>query len=947
MNQPRRTVSPLFAGREEELALLLSRFDEIDRGGPAGTVLVAAEPGGGKSRLVREYLARVRDRALVLVGGCVELDGSGLPYAPAVAALRELLRVVPPAAVRDLVGDPVTDELARLVPALGAPAPDSDLGQARLLNAFLDLLVALTESRPVVLVLEDLHWADSATRTLFAYLVRSLGPVRAQLVATYRHTEIIEGHPLRPMLAELRRLDDVTALHLPRMTAAATAAQLEGILGREPDPALTRAVHSRGDGIPLFTEALVADDGTLRSDVPAALRDLLLDAVHDLPGRTRAVLGAASAGGTRVGHALLARVTDFGDEELTDTLRPAVAARVLLGDGDGYAFRHQLIRTAVEDDLLAGDRMRLHRAYAEAITTDPALVPDSRAEAALARHWHRAGEHEHAVAAAWAAMSSDPPYEEKLRLLDLVVDSWDRAPRATATIGMDRAGVLELAADAACWAGETTRGLVLVEAAVDALGPAPDPERQAGLLLERASLREQALADEQLDALRSAVAIAPQGSLVRAEALGQAARKLIALDYADEARPLAAELRATASADYRLEARVVDAQLALAAGGDPRTDLEAVLAACRDTGESRVELLAQATLLHAHLAHGRHADAIEAAAAGRTRTAQLGLARYAGATILAPLATALLAAGRWDDATEAAQDGLVLEPTRNGRAQLLLCRAEVAVRRADLPRLREMLSAIADPTAEAQLSFPLARLRLEAALLDEQGDPNGAYRTAEAALATPDLGTRDQWWDLLAAVVRRAADDARTIPDPVVTAFAAEPRRTPRDQARALLVEAELARTAGPDVAAWGRVRAAFGDLGEPFPEAYARMRAAAAHAAGHDREAAVDELRAAADLARSLRATPLVDQIDLLGRRLGADLGGPVRPVAPRLTARESEVLRLVAEGLTNSQVAAQLFISAKTASVHVSNILSKLGATTRGEAAAIARRLHLFDPA
>ncbi|XRQ12222.1 hypothetical protein ACN3XK_15390 [Actinomadura welshii] len=181
-----------------------------------------------------------------------------------------------------------------------------------------------------------------------------------------------------------------------------------------------------------------------------------------LPEETQEVLRDASGGGTRIEHALLAAVTGLGDAALTRVLRPAVAANVLVVDGDGYAFRHALIREAVHDDLLPGEFTRLHRRYAEALEHDPGLVPAGRLWVELSHHWKAAHDNTWALVASWRAAADARKalaHAECLDMLSRVLNLWDRVPDAAEHIGADHATVLESAASAADEAGEYDRGI--------------------------------------------------------------------------------------------------------------------------------------------------------------------------------------------------------------------------------------------------------------------------------------------------------------------------------------------------------------------------------------------------------------------------------------------------------------------------------------------------------
>ena len=232
-----RAVSPVFAGREAELTAMARTFDEAV-GGLPGTVLVGAEAGGGKSRLVSEFAAWLDGRALVLAGGCVELTAAGLPYAPFTAALRQLVRKRGTAGVAELLSGWDTGELARLLPEFGAPpaGADPDLARARLFELVLALLEALADRLPLVLVVEDVHWADHPTRDLLSFLIRNLRHAAGLLVVTFRSADLHRSHPLRALLAELSRMPGVSRIELPRLSHSQVQAQLEASWAARPNP---------------------------------------------------------------------------------------------------------------------------------------------------------------------------------------------------------------------------------------------------------------------------------------------------------------------------------------------------------------------------------------------------------------------------------------------------------------------------------------------------------------------------------------------------------------------------------------------------------------------------------------------------------------------------------------------------------------------------------------
>lgn len=469
-----RTVSPVFVGRETELTVLAERHAAACGGQPA-TVLLGGDAGVGKTRLVTEFVTGAHGAVTgrVLAGGCLEPSSAGLPYAPFTAVLRQLISDLGIDGITALLPAGTSGDLAPLLPDLGAsPAgADPETGRARLFERMRTLLERLAEREPLILVVEDAHWADRSTRDLIVFLVRNLrhGPIL--LLITFRSDDLHRTHPLRPVLADLERLGGVVRLEPARLDHAAVAIQLGGILGHPAGPALVAEVYGRSDGIPLFVEATA---GCADRRAPVSVRDLLLAGVHRLPEDTQELLRTASAGGVRIGHELLARVSGLDDRALAAALRPAIDGDVLVADSGGYAFRHALIREAVHEDLLPGERSRTHRRFAEVIEATPGLG----AAVALAQHWYAAHDNARALLAAWRAaadLAAALACAEQAEMLGRVLELWDRVPDAAGLIGTDQAGVLMLAAATANACGESGRGLALVRAALAELD-----ERNAG-----------------------------------------------------------------------------------------------------------------------------------------------------------------------------------------------------------------------------------------------------------------------------------------------------------------------------------------------------------------------------------------------------------------------------------------------------------------------------------
>ncbi|HEX3201219.1 MAG TPA: AAA family ATPase, partial [Actinomycetes bacterium] len=341
-------TSPTFVGRTEELARLAAAADQAAAGTPTA-VLVGGEAGVGKTRLVGELVASARQAgATVLVGGCVELGGEGVPFAPLIEALRPFLRDLDEPELAQLVPGRTRVELARLLPELdpsgrpGTGPAGSGLGvggfglgsdQGRLFELLLVLLERLGAERPAVLVVEDLHWADRSTRDLLAFLHRNLRHGRLLLVMTYRSDELHRRHPLRPFLAELDRGRRVERLELDRFGRDEVAAQLAGIQGAPAPAQLTERIHARSDGNAFFVEELAATAAAgADGELPPSLRDTLLARIELLAEPTQQVLGIVAVAAAAVADPLLAEVAGLPDADLLAGLREAVSAHVLLVD---------------------------------------------------------------------------------------------------------------------------------------------------------------------------------------------------------------------------------------------------------------------------------------------------------------------------------------------------------------------------------------------------------------------------------------------------------------------------------------------------------------------------------------------------------------------------------------------------------------------------------------
>lgn len=949
-----RSVSPVFVGREAELSVLTESFDEA-RKGAATAVLLGGEAGVGKTRLVQSFAERAaNDGAQVLFGGCVELSTDGLAYAPFTAALRQLVREMGTARIGALLPDGAERDLARLLPEFGEPSADgdTDTGRARLFEQFLTLLERLAESRPVVLVIEDIHWADRSSRDLIAFLSRNLRESQLLMVLTYRSDDLHRQHPLRPVLAELGRVAGVIRLDLPRLSRDEVAEQMAGILGAPPLYSRIETVYQRSQGIPLFVEALMdCDDGA--GEVPDSLTDLILGSVERLPEETQRVLRIAAAGGIRVGHALLSAVSGLSDIDLEAALRPAIAGNVLqIADNRAYVFRHALIREAVHDELLPGEHQRLHGRYAEEISRDRGLVPPGRAAVEIAHHWYGARNDQWALISAWEAAQKSFgafAYTEAIPLLERVLMLWDKVPGACGDIGVDHTAVLERASEASHACGDIDKGVKFVKAALDQLDEHAEPERVAALLVRWGNFQLAKAKPGAQEKFRHALSLVPEPGPARADVLVKLSRHLMLKGELAEGTALAEEgleLARTLGLQVIEADLIMNLALGYSLDGDIERTFESNRRAMRigeEVGSGQVILRALANNVDALNDLGRSAEAIELAHEGELLAKKYGRIRTSGTFILNNLAECLEALGRWDEAVQVIEYALTLGPTIRVRHHVLRARADIAMARGELDLVESILSELGvlteRPETFVQDITNSTRLHIGWHLL--RGEPDHALAVAERMLSRPSQASKAGLvWRLLALI--GAVCDAAA---PAVPERAAAVRAMAAEVAASLVVigpvsEAyRLTFTGDFDAAAvaWER-------LDRPHAHAKSLLRAATALAKTGDKDGAAARLRTAYPLAGGLSAAPLVIEIENLARRLGVGLVEESGPAPDLLTPRELEVLRLVALGRTNRDIATELFISAKTVSVHVSNILGKLGVSTRGEATAAAHRLALL---
>ncbi len=994
---PARVSSPEFVGRAAELARLQAALHRAEHGA-AAAVFVGGDSGVGKTRLLRELQrVAVQDGARVLRGDCLAFGADGLPYAPIAAALRGLARELEPAAFEELVG-PTGGDLARLLPELSAThRPDEPgegmtgtgeaLAQARLFGLLRTLLDRLAAESPVVFAVEDLHWADRSTLEFLSSLVRGLRDERLLLVCTYRSDELHRTHPLRPFLAEEERREVVERLQVQAFSQAELAEQVAGILGGAPDPALVARLHARCEGNAFFAEELLAASDAASGPLPSNLRDVLNLRLEALPDDARAVLRVAAAAGRRSGHRLLAAVAPLPEPALVAGLRDAVAQHVLVQDADGYAFRHALLQEAAYADLLPGERTALHLSLAEALSEDPSLGGGTAA-AELAHHWGAAHRMPEALAAyvragleaeqVFAFAEAGQHFERALEIWELVEDADERSE-----LGLP--AVAAHAAQGMLIAGEHHRAVTLGRMAIELADAAGDVVASAlarerlGRYLWLAGDSDGALAAYS-DAVRVLPTDPPTPALARVLA---AEAQIRVLRAPGEEERLACE-RAIAIA-RTVGARAFEGHalnsLGIARFGDGDwAGAERVLREAKRIAEEVSDYdgiwRAYVNLSECLDEQGRLEEAAALALEGGRKADRLGMRAYAQ-FLQGEACWRLTRLGRMDE-TEAIVERVLAEGPKGVAAIVLNDNAaHLAMRRGRLDdavehfqRARELLGGTSDSMWIGNQAAGHAETALWAA------DPERAWQLATDALNFVPEDQYAHYTTRLHAIALRAAADraqrAVALNDEQRAGEARDDARATFEHLRGLLAPgrwhhggpgpepdafdalsmAELSRADGrSDPEAWHAAAERFAALGEPFELGYARWRQAEALiAGGGDRAAAGAALREAAEIAAVLRAPLLTAEVEGLARRARVTLesapeAAPEGPDVERLglTERELTVLSLVAEGHTNREIGERLFISEKTASVHVSRILAKLGVRSRVEAATAAHRLGL----
>ncbi len=991
---------PLVA-RQHELQVLDACLDAA-RSGRASFAFLRGESGMGKSRLVEALAEQARrDGVFVAVGHCTPVSGGELPFGPFVELLSQIGAAPSSATVAGSTWERLREVLTVSGPSSANLSPDVGLERSRLFTSVLWVLHTIGERQPVLLVLEDVHWADSSSLDLLNYLARTAAAERLLVVLTYRDDAQARDADVRRGIRELGRAELTRDVHLEPFNAEQVRDLLATSNVRLPAEHHARVVELC-DGNPFMALELAAHD-KIGGAHTEALRHALLGPVDELPDDARLALHVAAVLGESIPHEVLERAIEGAGADPGSTLRLLTQGGLLVAGPERYDFRHAILRESVVREMLPSEQRGAHRAAVLGVrAASREGSPTDLAQ--LAHHLVAAGEYEQALPMVLAAAEnarSRYAFAEARRQLAVVRELlWTRVEDPEGASGQTAVDLARREAEMARWAGQLSAAGELLRTVLatvpatgldrarlelelaEALWAAGDP---AALLTacERSEAALEAVPGE--PALRARVAAAMAGGLVMT---GQYDR---GREVAGRAIALAAETDAPRSA---LQARIT-----LATAVARQGDLDAGVAQLRqclseavaaDAFKAVVRCFGNLAFLYSTV--GRLVEVLEIATEGARTCRRFGPLLLVAPTLAENWVHALVATGRWDEAGEVAHE-LQQQWAAEGMALALhLQLAQVAAARgsvADFEHQMSIIDGFARPD-DPYAVHDVTAARAEHLLWREDADE--ALRLTREALA----GLRDQQdaglvVSMCALALRACADLVTSSPGRPSEATAGEvglllaTAREAAEQdtgalgrAHLLLCEAEATRALGqPGVIPWTRVVAEWQLLGCPYPEAYGQWRLAAELFGARARTRGTQVLVAAGHTANRLRCGPLEEALRTMARHAGlpadaldgadvadhvdgsaavngsalvivsARAGTPANPSAVLpfpLTPRECDVLQLLTEGFSNQQIARRLFISESTVSVHVSHILAKLGVANRLQAAAAAERLGLF---
>ncbi|WP_404385936.1 AAA family ATPase [Knoellia locipacati] len=959
-------------GRDADLTRLAEIIGLDD---PRGVgIVVSGDAGIGKSSLLARFSADAEAADWSIAWGhCVGQSGSGVAYLPFTELLARLDLLEPDVVEQVVASRPA---LAVLLPGRrGAAASTHSPGQVA--EAVHAVLTAVGERSPLLVVLEDAHWADPSSRDLMTLLLTRGFASPVALVVTYRSDDLHRRHPLHETLAVWARIAGVEHVDLQPLGDSAIRDIVTAAGSRELGERTTQEITKRAEGNPFFAEELAAST-VAGQPISGGLSRVLWARVDQLSTPAQEVVRTMAIGGRTISHDLLVRLVDLTEAELDAAIAEAVERHVLETRWPpAYAFRHALLAETTTSDLLPGQRIRLHRAYAGALASDPSL--GSPAE--LARHAAASGDLVTAVGAAREAARADLAVGGPVNALQHLEEALGWMPEDDD----ERDEVSLEASDAALTAGDVVRAVQLLRDRIEHPGPRQSPATRARLLAtcaNRCRLVDLVFAETALDMTTEAMSIDPSNdSADHLFVLTAHMQQLVDTRQYTDAAALGEEATALAQR-LDLPGALAEIRTVMSRVIEVHDDLDAlerhIDGLLADVGDRRdplrVRIHHQAATMHHR--RGRLGQALESYDRGAALANELHI-DWAPFALESRLIGGLTAyeLGDWEGARRRLHvtDPLLPQPGRSFfDAALMGVRVGQGenIDEDEISAVREWWHV--DGFGVVQLVMPavdhyghrgdLARaLDIAEDAVDTLDRTWGRYHAVVrlAALVAGQAATNAPHTD--ATVLRRARADLESLtakvdaivrePQPGVrepTTEAVEETNTEtwawnvRLRAELLRLDWHAGQGSPPDpttmVDAWRASVEAFERYGHAYETARSRARWAAALKASGDAAGARHEAHLAREVATRLGAAPLLRELDDL---VATPSSGPDSPDA--LTPREQEVLELVAKGLSNGQVGAQLFISTKTASVHVSRILAKLGAASRTEAAALARERGL----
>lgn len=953
-------------GRDRELEQLSAALERAAGERPTA-VLITGDAGVGKTTLMRAALERAEHRGFATLVGAAAPGVRGLAFAPLRAALRAVPERYPTeeleAVLRSRPG------VAALLPGAAVPTspepprpggPAAAHEPAELYVEVLGFLGELAERRPVVLALEDLHWADYSTLEMLDFVARNLAGEPLVLLLTVRTDEPEADDYVMRTLAELARVQGVESMALGGLTRAALGELVADVRGTPPDAATVDALFGRVEGNPFYATELLHAGASSSSGLPPSVRDALRVRLAQLGDRHRQLLRAAAVVGQGVEADLLAAFLHLPPEDVAIACRAALEAGVLVDDPvDGQVrFRHALLQEQAYSELMAGERRRLHDRLAEHLAAEPRTPP-----AVLAYHYDRAGRLtdalSHTLRAARTAAGAHGTLDG-VQHYRRAMELWREAPDARTTTGRDLVDVLEEASACALNVAVAAQAAPFLEALLEELDPGREAERWAMTAAQLSELRwESGEPEEAVRLLDRAEQLlrrgAPSPAMVRL--LERRSYTAISTGRFDDATRDAAEAvqAATALGDTALQA-VALGRLGLAhvtvGHPDGLEELRESLRVARRLGpghEPSRQAINLLVVLHAA------SDMVEAGPIARElldAIDDVAIGPDDRAVITAVGVRIATAGGELDRAADHLA-AVVVPTTLRYREYLALADAEHAVASGDVERARARIDSIARSDAllpalhrsliDAELAIRTGRPLIARRIVDDNLDRAEAYPEVTllrlCGLALEALEPQDPAADGYLARAERKHESLGQYPAISKTALAGL-----LDTVRSLH---DVVQRRPPGRAA-GSAASALDQAGLGLLAGWARLHHARGLVdTGGDRTMAAHLVANGHGWAAAAGAVPLRSAFEDLVRRARLDVGGVSRLADGDLglTEREIVVLRLVAAGRTNREVAERLYISPKTASVHVSNILRKVGATNRGEAAAVAHRHGLMD--